>query len=386
MKRTYTLGLLLNLLLVGILFAGIKDKLGIGVNVNSQRLYGDNLRGDFVFGGSPLILRYNFKPKLFLDADLGFSKLSTPFAGTTLETEMINIGLKLGYRFFHENRFNPIIYVGGGAFNFKQGNSQRFWDGYAAAGAGAEFFITNFLGLNVSGDYRYTTGDDFDGSRLGKGKDAFVNVAGGVVFYFGGRTRGEPHYVEERPDLDYLFDEVEPEKDIAEGVVDLVKEETNGHYVPPDEKPVESFTPYDDVKIEPLDEPDVSNDQPEPARTSDVTDFIYTVKPGDWLSKIAARYYGDPFKYTEIAEANWNVINDPDLIYPGTELKLPNVDSDPNEPINYTVQPGDWLSKIAARFYGDPFKYTEITDANWDVLSDPDRLVVGQVLRIPARK
>ena len=49
----------------------------------------------------------------------------------------------------------------------------------------------------------------------------------------------------------------------------------------------------------------------------------------------------------------------------------------------YTVQPGDSLSKISKHFYGDPNMYMKIFDANKDKLSDPDKVKVGQELRIP---
>ncbi len=52
------------------------------------------------------------------------------------------------------------------------------------------------------------------------------------------------------------------------------------------------------------------------------TEF-YTVKSGDSLSKIAKHYYGDPMKYPVIFEANREVIKDPDLIYPGQQLRIP---------------------------------------------------------------
>ena len=48
----------------------------------------------------------------------------------------------------------------------------------------------------------------------------------------------------------------------------------------------------------------------------------------------------------------------------------------------YTVQPGDNLSKISKRFYGDPNKYPQIVKAN--DLEDPDKIKVGQQLLIPA--
>ncbi len=49
----------------------------------------------------------------------------------------------------------------------------------------------------------------------------------------------------------------------------------------------------------------------------------------------------------------------------------------------YTVKRGDSLSKIAKRFYGDPMKYKKIFDANKPMLKDPNLIFAGQVLRIP---
>lgn len=47
----------------------------------------------------------------------------------------------------------------------------------------------------------------------------------------------------------------------------------------------------------------------------------YTVVAGDWLSTISGRVYGDIMQYNKIAEAN-NITN-PDVIEPGTVLKIP---------------------------------------------------------------
>jgi nucleoid-associated protein YgaU len=49
----------------------------------------------------------------------------------------------------------------------------------------------------------------------------------------------------------------------------------------------------------------------------------YVVVKGDSLSKIAKREYGDANKWRTIYEANNDLIKDPDLIYPGQELKIP---------------------------------------------------------------
>lgn len=49
----------------------------------------------------------------------------------------------------------------------------------------------------------------------------------------------------------------------------------------------------------------------------------------------------------------------------------------------HEVQSGDTLSKIAKAFYGDPMKYNAIFEANKPMLSHPDKIYPGQVLRIP---
>lgn len=49
----------------------------------------------------------------------------------------------------------------------------------------------------------------------------------------------------------------------------------------------------------------------------------------------------------------------------------------------YTVQKGDTLSAISKKHYGDPNKYNAIFEANKPMLSHPDKIYPGQVLRIP---
>ncbi len=49
----------------------------------------------------------------------------------------------------------------------------------------------------------------------------------------------------------------------------------------------------------------------------------------------------------------------------------------------HTVVKGDNLSKISKQFYGTPNKYTVIFEANRPMLSHPDKIYPGQVLRIP---
>jgi nucleoid-associated protein YgaU len=49
----------------------------------------------------------------------------------------------------------------------------------------------------------------------------------------------------------------------------------------------------------------------------------------------------------------------------------------------HDVASGDTLSALAKRYYGDASKYNRIFEANRDQLSDPDKIKVGQKLKIP---
>ncbi|MEN8152783.1 MAG: peptidoglycan-binding protein LysM [Acidobacteriota bacterium] len=53
---------------------------------------------------------------------------------------------------------------------------------------------------------------------------------------------------------------------------------------------------------------------------------FYTVKSGDSLSKIAKEFYGNAMKYMAIFEANKPMLKDPNKIYPGQVLRIPDLD------------------------------------------------------------
>lgn len=62
------------------------------------------------------------------------------------------------------------------------------------------------------------------------------------------------------------------------------------------------------------------------------------------------------------------------------------VDKKEPEAVFHTVERGDSLSKIAKEHYGFANKYQIIFEANKPMLTDPDKIYPGQVLRIPALK
>ena len=49
----------------------------------------------------------------------------------------------------------------------------------------------------------------------------------------------------------------------------------------------------------------------------------------------------------------------------------------------HIVANGETLSKIAEQYYGDKMLYPKIFEANRNILKDPNKIQVGQKLRIP---
>lgn len=54
----------------------------------------------------------------------------------------------------------------------------------------------------------------------------------------------------------------------------------------------------------------------------------YTIEKGDTLSKIAKEHLGHASAWKQIFEANRDVLDDPDRIFPGQVIKLPPADTD----------------------------------------------------------
>ena len=78
---------------------------------------------------------------------------------------------------------------------------------------------------------------------------------------------------------------------------------------------------------------------------------------------------------TEAETAKDGVATGPD--YSGSEASLTE------DLKTYEVKSGDTLSGIAKDVYGDASKYQKLFEANREVIVDPDKIYPGQVIRVP---
>ena len=99
----------------------------------------------------------------------------------------------------------------------------------------------------------------------------------------------------------------------------------------------------------------------------------YVIQPGDTLSGIAQRFGTSVRTLAEL-----NGISDPDKIYAGNTIRVPeNGSSGGSAPVYYTIRPGDTLSGIALK-YGT----TVSALARLNGISDPDKIYAGDRIRI----
>ena len=137
------------------------------------------------------------------------------------------------------------------------------------------------------------------------------------------------------------------------------------------------------TSVEPTSEvvPTVAPTEPAPAATTEPSagtgeETTYVVQRGDTLFSIARRY-----GTTVQAVAARNGIANPSLISVGQTLIIPASSTSPSAGgQTYVVQRGDNLFRIALRYN---MSYVDL--ARYNGISDPSRIYVGQIIRIPPR-
>jgi tetratricopeptide (TPR) repeat protein len=132
---------------------------------------------------------------------------------------------------------------------------------------------------------------------------------------------------------------------------------------------------------------------------------LHTIQPDESVSMVAKKYYGDYKKFQIIAE--YNQLEDATKVRVGQEIKVPVIEGVPflgsqeeiitvsgmapappvtevtpaKKYVLHTVGPGESLSKLALRYYGDYKKFPII--AHYNQLDENVGLKVGQEIKIP---
>lgn len=103
----------------------------------------------------------------------------------------------------------------------------------------------------------------------------------------------------------------------------------------------------------------------------------YVVSPGDTVTGIASRFH---ISADSVLWANTKLEDNPDMLSIGQNLNIP-----PTSGVLYTIQNGDSISAIAARFksavddiLNDPFN-----QSNHDLKANPPQLSIGAFLMVP---
>ena len=114
----------------------------------------------------------------------------------------------------------------------------------------------------------------------------------------------------------------------------------------------------------------------------------------DYLGGVVGQEYADPYgqgRITILTETGAEAPEQPetpDQPESPADTETPAQPEQPEQPAGdpqtYTVQSGDCLWDIAARELGSGLRWSEIYELNRDILSDPDRIQIGQELVLPA--
>lgn len=171
------------------------SKVGIGFNVGGQRIYSDQPEELFGIGGEGVI-SYRLAPFADIAFALGYGQLKynfVPGTGTTT-TDMINADIKGNLDIVSKGVFRPFVTVGLGLANYtvRGAGSGRVNDGVFFGGGGFKFVVNPMIDLYAGADYRFTTGDTFDGLSRGQAKDGYLNLRTGMTYFLGGGRQEEP--------------------------------------------------------------------------------------------------------------------------------------------------------------------------------------------------
>lgn len=107
--------------------------------------------------------------------------------------------------------------------------------------------------------------------------------------------------------------------------------------------------------------------------------MVYRCRAGDTFENVAGKLYGDRAMASLLRRYNEGLVQ----LTSGREILIPVRDDGGFTGDEYTVVEGDSLWIISKKVFGKGSRWSELYDANHDVLASPESLMPGMVLRLP---
>jgi tol-pal system protein YbgF len=191
------------------------NRWGGGVALGTNSIYGDLKKTGYGFSGEGF-LTWRLNPHLGITGSLGYGVL--PFtaskftinnnnipSNTKASTNIVRGDLRLDYE-LASSKVRPYVGVGVSGFTYqvtaKVAGMPSFKSDWVndlgfGVGGGLRFMVGPRMALDLSGNFRYTTGDYFDGSGNNSAKDAIIAITTGITFF--GGSSGTDIYTEQAP-------------------------------------------------------------------------------------------------------------------------------------------------------------------------------------------
>ncbi len=131
------------------------------------------------FGEGTVTLPFSKKFSIMLASGYGTQRF-IPY-NDLITTQLISCDVRGVFKLPMYSLISPKLYLGAGIINFTRANWPSYWDGAGLAGGGFDVGLSKRLSLSLTADYRFTSGDDFDGIAKG-GKDSYLTARAGIQY------------------------------------------------------------------------------------------------------------------------------------------------------------------------------------------------------------
>ncbi len=176
----------------------LANRVGVGVNFGYEKYRGEDA--------------YNKNSKFYLAKEAYIKYGLSSYAAVLFNYGLMDLGdddkhfktevnpyleFKFQFSAFPQERITPFLFVGGGILEFspkdaegnmipvKKNQTWGDWKGMATAGAGAEYFITDYVAVHALVDWHLAFTDQLDGLVAGEWGDGYWGIKGGLGVYLG---------------------------------------------------------------------------------------------------------------------------------------------------------------------------------------------------------